>query len=293
MPYVIDSTTASELLVTVDGNPYVADPSSKEAFDRKTEDLDACVGSRFATVDTHDGDAESKAAVNVFLSDACAALLAICGFGATVGVPVPKTIVYNLPSRTVTVPNATCATAELVIQNGKVTMLNAEFWSSSPPARTAGYGLTAPAGPAAQNFFYHRDLLSFFTAASAGVTGLSEFRVKLDHQLDPIYGVRSDGLTLPIGFKAGNPKVTGSFRMRMLGFDDYDRYLAACQVAADLGITAKPFCASGAPTLTVTPKNTIYTMPQRDGAMKQSFVEVFNFRSRNVAGANPLVATLL
>jgi hypothetical protein len=70
-------------------------------------------------------------------------------------------------------------------------------------------------------------------------------------------------------------------------------YLAACQLKADVGLTAKSFCNVGGLTLTITPKNVLYSKPSRSGTVKEAVIESFPFMATNVAGANPLVFSLV
>lgn len=284
-------TMGGRLMVSIGGVTYVADPASKETFDRKRQKLQMANASRFNNVDYYDGDAECKVTVTKPLFDSDTALLPILGLGATVGDPEDTTIVFAMPTRTTTVEHCILDNVTVDFNRGKATMLTMEFWSTMPPVDSAGYS-TAPTVTSG-NAIYWKDITNFFTAASSGLKQISQIQFKLSHNLFAYYGIRDDGLTLPTSISPTNVDVDGQFKKLLTDDADYQVYLAACDVPADIGLTAQPFCVGSSPVvLTLTAKNCIYEAPTRDGAITQAFEETFKFMSRNVGGTNPLVTTL-
>jgi hypothetical protein len=284
-------TMGGRLMVSVGGTTYVADPASKESFDRKKQKLQMANASRFNTIDYYDGDAECKVTVTKPVIDSDADFLTLLGLGATVADPTPTPIVFALPTRTTTVTNCVCDTVTLDFNRGKAIMITAEFLSTDPPDETAGYTVapTATYG----HVMYWKDIVNFFTIASDNLKQFSQFQVKLSHNLFPYYGIRDDGLTLPTSLTACNADVDGTFKKLLTDDADYAAFLLPCDVPGDIGIVVSPFCVTESPViLTITAKNCKYSAPVRDGAITQAYEETFKFMAENIAASNPLVATL-
>lgn len=285
------NSQGGDLAVSVGGVYYFTDAVSAESFDRKRQRNEQATGNRNNTVDFHDGDSDVKAHIKKNLCDTDTALLPIVGLGATIGAPTSTTIIYADPNRTVTCTNALCNDVTIAGEKGKAWDLDANFLCTSVPARTAGYGLVRPTFAAVGNYLYWRDLLTFFSAAASS-TNCQKFMIKINHNLDPFYGVRADGYTIPTVYTPGTIEVTGSFTMQMLGFADYDLFLAACDTAADLGITAKCFCNGATVVLTMTSKSSIYESVKPVRALKKTSLEELSFVSKALAGANQAVVTM-
>lgn len=286
------NSQGGDLAVSVGGVYYFADPVSMESFDRKRQRAEQATGNRNNTVDWYDGASEVKCNVKKNLCDTDGAtLLGILGAGATIGVPTSTTIIYADPNRTVTCANAFCNDFTITGEVGKPWDLDANFLCTSVPTIAAGYAVTRPTFGAVGNYLYWRDLLTFFTAAASS-TNCQKFSMKVEHNLDGFPGVRADGYTIPTVYTPTEIYVTGSFTMQMLGYADYALFLAACDVPADLGITALPFCGGTPKTLTLTAKAAIYDTEKAARALKKVSMEDFGYVSKALAGANQAVITL-
>ena len=231
-----------------------------------------------------------KANVKKNLCDSDGALFTICGLGATIGLPTSTTIVYADPNETSTVANAMCNDVSLTIERGKPTVFDANFLATSVPVLTAGYGATRPTFSTPGNYQYFRDLTSFFSAAASS-SNCSKFMIKVNHNLDGFPGIRADGYSVPTVYTPGEIEVTGSFTMQLLGSADYNLFLAACDAAADLGVTAKAFCNGATIVLTATCKSAIYESVSAERALKKVSMRTFNFVS-DAIGANQAVLSL-
>lgn len=284
-------TMGGALVVKVGGVAYATEPGpSQDAYDRKYSELELATGNRFNVVDMQEGDSEVKWNVTKVLEDTDGPLMTICGAGATVGLPTSTTVVYYLPEYTRTLLNCLVNDVEWTWEHGKPTMVSINGMATSAPADTVG--VAAPTITLG-NFFYFKDLLTFYTKAVATPAPARKLSIKLDHQLFSFPGIRADGLTLPTSLTPTVPKVTGAIEKLMVDDLDYLLYLAACQLKADIGLTAKSFCASGGLTATIVVKNAFYmSKPSRSGSVKEATIEQFNFQAVNVGAANPLTFAL-
>lgn len=283
-------TMSGTVVVSVGGVNYQNDPNAtQDVYDRKYAEVLQANGTRFNVVDYAEGDSTCGWNVTKFLEDTDGPLLTIGGLAATVGLPTDTTVIYRLPEYTRTILHAMANDVELTFEHGKNVLMVMNGFATQPPADTTGF--SSPPSITNGNLLYFKDLLSFFTKAAVAAPG-RKFSVKLDHRLYQYYGPRADGLTLPTSLTPTTPKVSGSIEKLMVDDADYLLYLAACQLKADVGLTAKSFCNAGGLTLTVTAKNCLYTKPSRAGATSEAVVETFPYMATNVLAANPLVCTL-
>lgn len=279
------------LAVSVGGVYYFTDPSSMEQFDRKRTRNEQATGNRNNTVDIYDGASEVKLSVKKNMADTDGVtLFPIIGAGATLGLPTLTTIIYADENRTMTCANALCSDYTITGELGKPWLLEMNFLATTVPVRTAGYGLTRPTFAASGNYLYWRDITTFFSAAATS-TNCQKFMMKILNNLDPFTGGRADGYAIPTIYTPGSIEASGGFTMQMLGFADYDLYLAACGVAADIGIVATPFCAVSPKTVTLTCKAGIYDSAKPVRALKKASLEEFTFMSGALQGANQAVIT--
>jgi tail tube protein len=284
-------TMGGTVVVSVAGVNYQCDPGpSQDAYDRKYTEVLQANGTRFNVVDYAEGDSECKWNLTKFLEDSDMPLLTACGLGATVGLPTDTAVIYRLPQYTRTILHAMANDVELTFEHGKNVLVAINGMATQAPADTAGFGGTAPTVTNG-NLLYFKDLLIFFTKAAVAAP-CRKFSVKLDHQLFAFFGVRADGLCLPTSLTPTTPKVTGSIDKLMVDDADYLLYLAACQLKADVGLTAASFCGATPKTLTITAKNCLYTKPSRAGSTVEAIVETFPYMATNPLAANPLVVTM-
>jgi len=280
------------LAVSVGGVYYYTDPSvSMEEFQRNVQRNEQATGSRNNTVDFYDGDSVVKANIHKNLCDTDTALLPIIGAGATIGTPTSTTILYNEPNTLRTCANMLCNDFTISGEKGKPFELDANFLATSAPVLGAGYGASRPSFGSIGNYLYWRDLLTFFSAAATS-TNCQKFMIKVDHNLDPFYGARTDGYNLPTVYTPTDIVVTGSFTMQMLGSADLALFYAACDAVADLGITGKAFCAVSPPTLTLTCKLAKYDSYKPQRALKKTSLEEFTFVSKALGGVNQAVVNI-
>lgn len=284
-------TMGGALVVKVGGTAYASEPGpSQESYERAYSELELATGNRFSVVDMQEGDSACKWNVTKILEDTDGPLLTICGIGATIGLPTSTTVIYYYPQYTRTLTNCVVNDIEFTWEHGKATMLSINGMATSAPADTTG--VTAPTITLG-NFFYFKDLLTMYTKAVATPAPARKITLKIDHQLFAFPGVRTDGITLPTSLTATVPKVTGNVEKLMVDDLDYLLYLAACQLKADVGLSAKSFCAGAGLTITLVAKNVLYTSkPSRSGSVKEAVVESFPFQAVNVGAANPLTMTL-
>lgn len=280
------------LAVSVGGNYFFTDPSkSMESFDRKRQRAEQATGNRFNTVDWYDADSEIKCNVTRNLADTDVTnLFSILGLGATIGTPTSTTLIYADENRTITVTNQLCNVVEISGERGKPWILSMDFLGTSAPTSGAGYG-SRPSFASVGNYLYWRDLLTFVSAAASS-TNCQKFSIKVEHNLDPFYGVRSDGFALPTVLTPTDVYVTGTFTMQMLTHADYDLFIAACDTPADITVTGKAFCAVSPPTMTLTCKTAIYDSVKPVRALKKVSMEDFSFVSKALNGANPAVINI-